>query len=344
MIATIAAIGPGAARTGIETRTRMPETSIWNDYWHFDRLSSFDDAGQTNYREDIAAGWRSFFDSLPDGASILDLCTGNGAIAVMAAEAGRRRGKDFRIVAVDAADVNPYRYVTKHRDELAAIEFRPATPIENLPWPAASFDAVVSQYGIEYSDLSRSIPELARVVAPAGKARLFLHAAEGAVVQRSRQVIPEIDFLLYELDLAGKAQNCLRAVAAIERNMNPSASAQCAARESVDAFQKALQENGQRIATAVDREMLRDAGKMLAVLYQRRRQYDVAQAIGLVEEIRTEWRNHRGRLVAQIEAAVTRDERAELAGRLKRSGAREVKESDQMGSGGLIGHCLEASF
>src|SRR5687768_15552217 len=81
----------------IEMRTEMPETSIWNDYWHFDRLSSFDDVGQTNYREDIAAGWKSFFDSLPDGASILDLCTGNGAIAVMAAEAGRHGGKNFRI-------------------------------------------------------------------------------------------------------------------------------------------------------------------------------------------------------------------------------------------------------
>ena len=322
----------------------MPETSIWNDYWHFDRLSSFDDVGQTNYREDIAAGWRIFFDSLPDGASILDLCTGNGAIAVMAAEAARRGGKDFRIVAVDAADVNPYQHVKKHRDELAAIEFRAGTPIENLPWPTASFDAVVSQYGIEYSDLSLSISELARVVAPSGKTRLFLHAAEGAVVQRSAQVIPEIDFLLHEVDLAGKAQRCLRAVAAIERNLNRSASAQCAARESADAFQTALQETSRRAATAVDRTMLLDAGKMLTVVYQRRRQYDVAQAIGIVEEIRTEWRNHRGRLVAQVEAAVSRRERAELAARLKGSGASQVKELDQMGSGGLIGHCVEASF
>ena len=67
----------------------MPETSIWNDYWHYDRLSSFDDA-ETNYREEVAGEWRSFFDSLPNGASILDLCTGNGAIAVMAAESSRR--------------------------------------------------------------------------------------------------------------------------------------------------------------------------------------------------------------------------------------------------------------
>lgn len=322
----------------------MPETSIWNDYWHFDRLSSFDDLGESNYREEVAAGWKAFFDSLPDGASILDLCTGNGAIAVMAAEAGRRRGKGFRIVAVDAADINPYLYVTKHRDELAAIEFRPATPIESLPWPAASFDAVVSQYGIEYSDLSRSIPELARVVAPTGTARLILHAAEGAVVQRSKRAIAEIDFLLHEVELADKAQHCLRAAAEIERRMNRSASALCVARDSSDAFEKALQETSQRIATAADPNVLRNSGKMLDELYQHRSECDLAKAVGIAEGIRTEWRNHRARLVAQISAAVTRKERAELAARLKRSGAKEVRDSDQTVPAGLIGHCIEARF
>lgn len=331
-------------RTGFETGIGMPDTSIWNDYWHFNRLSSFDELGETNYREEVAAGWRAFFDSLPNGASILDLCTGNGAIAVMAAEAGRRGAKDFRIAAVDAADINPYLYVKKHRDELAAIEFRPSTPIESLPWPDASFDSVVSQYGIEYSDLSQSIPELTRIVAPAGRARLILHAAEGAVVQRSKRAIAEIDFLLRDVDLADKAQRCLRAVAEIERNMDRSESAQCAARESSDAFRKALQETNQCIATAADPMVLRNSGKMLDELYQRRHQYDLAQAIGIAEGIRTEWRNHRRRLVAQIAAAVTRKGRAELAGRLKGSGAREVRESDLMVAGGLIGHCIEASF
>ena len=335
---------PNAVRAGIEMSIEMPETSIWNDYWHFDRLASFDDLGETNYREAVAAGWKSFLESLPDGASILDLCTGNGAIAVMAAEAGRRSGKHFRIVAVDAADINPYLYVTRHRDELAAIEFRPATPIERLPWPAASFEAVVSQYGIEYSDLSLSIPELARVVAPTGKARLVLHAAEGAVVERSRRAIADMDFLLHEVDLAGKAQHCLRAVAEIERRMDRSASALRAARESSDAFQKALQETGQRVAAAAEPGVLRNSGKMLDELYRRRSRYDLARAIGIAEGIRTEWRNHRGRLTAQIAAAVTRKERAELAGRLRRSGASEVRESDQLVSAGLIGHCIEASF
>ena len=323
---------------------RVPVASIWNDYWHFDRLSSFEAVGETNYREDFAAGWRDFFDALPAGASILDLCTGNGAIAVMAAEAGRRMGKHFRIVGVDAADINPYLYVTKHRDELAAIEFRPATPIEDLPFPAASFDAVVSQFGIEYSDLPRSVAELARLVAPNGSARLVLHAAEGAVVERSRRAIEEIDFLLHEVDLAGKGQGCLRAMAQVERVMNRSAGALCAARESCAVLRHALQQTTQRIATAVDPAMLRNSVRMLDELYRRRGQYDLARAIGIVEGIRTEWRNHRERLDSQVEAAVTRQERAGIAGMLKRSGAREIEEADQTACGRLLAHRIEARF
>ena len=323
----------------------MPEeTSIWNDYWHFDRLSSFDDGDKTSYREEVAAGWNSFFGSLPHGASILDLCTGNGAIAVMAAEAGRREGKDFRIVAVDSADINPCLYVTKHTDALAAVEFRPATPIESLPWPDDSFDAVVSQFGVEYSDLSHSIPELARVIAPDGKARLFLHAAEGAVVERSKIAMSEVDFLLHDVDLAGKAQSCLRAMAQVERKMDRSENALCAARESSDAFKEALQQTCQRMATAVDPEVLRNSGKVLDELYRHRSEYDLAREIGVTEGIRAEWRNHRERLAAQIAAAITREERAELAERLIGSGAKNVTQSDQLVSGSLIGHCIEASY
>lgn len=339
------ASGPAPeGRSSLRGRRPIPDTSIWNDYWHFDRLSSFDDDGKINYGEEIAGGWRAFFDTLPQGASILDLCTGNGAVAVMAAEASRRGGKDFRIVAVDSADINPCLYVKSHRDELAGIEFQPATPAECLPWPDACFDAVVSQFGVEYSDLSQSMSEIARVVAPAGKARLFLHAAEGDVVQRSNLAITEIDFLLYEADLAGKAQHCLRAASATERKLDRSASSLCAASASRAAFHEALRETGQRIATSTDPAVLRNSGKMLDALYQHRGQYDLAQMIGIVEGIRTEWRNHRGRLAAQVEAAVTRDQRTELASRLERSGATKIKEADQVVSGALIGHCIEAIF
>ena len=43
----------------------MPEAEIWSQYWHYDRIAScFDGAGQSNYADEIAGGWRRFFETL----------------------------------------------------------------------------------------------------------------------------------------------------------------------------------------------------------------------------------------------------------------------------------------
>jgi len=320
------------------------DPSIWNDFWHFDRLSSFENEGETNYQREIAADWRRFFGSLPRHASILDLCTGNGAVAALAAEAGRAGNKAFRVSAVDSADINPCLYVSRKRDDLALIDFRPRVRIETLPWPAASFDAVVSQFGVEYSDLSRSISEVVRVIAPGGRVRLSLHAAEGHVVDRSRRSIADIDLLLHGADLAGKALACLRSIAAVERRMDRSVEALAASQADTDAFAAALRQVARLIPEAADADLLRNAGKMLVGIFEGRRGQDLARSIGWVEGIRTEWRNHRARLAAQIDAAVTREMRESLAERLRQLGANRVEHRDQSGAEGLLAHCIEARF
>ena len=131
------------------------DPAIWNRYWQFDRIAScFDGGGERNYDESVAAGWRTFFADVPEGARLLDLCTGNGAAALIAAEIGLAQDKQFEIVAVDRAEIDPPAYVSRHREALATIDFRPGTEAEKLPFDDGRFDAVFSQYGIEYYTLS----------------------------------------------------------------------------------------------------------------------------------------------------------------------------------------------
>lgn len=323
----------------------MSETWIWNKYWHFDRIAScFDGAGARSYDDAIADDWRVFFNALPNGASVLDLCTGNGAVAIVAAEASRRGQKGFQIIAVDAADIDPRRHVTRYREELADIEFQPRTSVERLPFPDATFDALVSQYGIEYSDLGQSIPELIRVLARGGRVRLALHAAEGSVAETSKQILLEIDFLLHDIDLVGTAQRCFRAVTKVERSSNHSADDQRVARESLAAFESALLQTGQRMATAADTATLHNSGATLIDLQMRRGQFEVQELIEKSEEVRTQWIAHRGRLTELINAAVTRDERSNLAEQLRKGGAKEISDKDLLAAGALIGHAIEAQF
>lgn len=324
---------------------RVTDSGIWNQYWHYDRIAScFDGAGARNYDECVAAGWRAFFHGLPEGARIIDLCTGNGAAALIAAEVGRTEGKGFGIVAVDRADIDPPAYVTRHQDDFAAIRFVPATGVEALPFPDGSFGAAVSQYGIEYSDLSRSLPEAIRVLAPGGWLRLVVHAEEGVVAADARAVIADADLLLDEIDLPGRAGRCFEAVLAVER----AAEADAASRERADRcfadFQEALERAARHVPEAHDRNMVRNSGAVLLDSFTRRSHFDLEQLLTKVEAVRGEIHAHRGRLAALVEAALDRAQADGLAACLRSAGATEAGCSALNNVDGLIGYVVEGRF
>lgn len=321
------------------------DRSIWNRYWQFDRIAScFDAEGARNYDESVAGGWRRFFGTLAEGTRILDLCAGNGAVALIAAEVDLAQRKGFEVVAVDQADVDPVAHVSRHKEELATIDFRPRTAAESLPFADDSFGAVVSQYGIEYTDLPRSVAELVRVIAPGGRARLVLHAVEGIVHADAKCVVEEADFLLEGVDLPGTARRCFIAVTAAERDASASDEMHRQARESLVAFEEALKETARRIPAATDKTMLRKCGAVLLDTFKRHGRFDVEQLIAMADEMRDEILAHRGRLQALIDAAVTRAELVALAARLRDAGAELVEQADLGKGPTLIGHVLEVRF
>lgn len=319
----------------------MSDNWIWNQYWHYDRIAScFDGAGAANYDDSIAAGWRTFFGALPAGARILDLCTGNGAAALIAAGSG----KHFAVTAVDQADIDPPAYVTRHAEDLAAIDFLGGTEVEALPFADKSFDAAVSQYGIEYSDLERSLPELARVVAAGGRARLVIHAAEGIVAAGARDVLADADLLLDDIDLAGAARRCFAAVTAVERGPGAGGEAKRLADESFAAFEAALERTARHVPAAADRTMMRNSGAVLLDTFTRRSHFDLDQLLAKAGAVETEIRAHRGRLNALIAAALDGPQCAEVAARMAAAGARDSAAGPLHNADGLIAYVVEARF
>jgi SAM-dependent methyltransferase len=314
----------------------LPDGGIWDQYWHYDRIAScFDGAGDANYDDSIAAGWRAFFADLARGACILDLCTGNGAVPLIAAEDGRASA----IVAVDQADIDPPAFVSRHAALYAAVDFRGGVDVETLPLPDGGFDAVTSQYGIEYSDLTKSLPEAVRMLAPGGRIRFVVHAADGVVARDARAVIADADLLLEDIDLPGCAARCFQAVLAVERDGSESTPAD----KSFAAFQEALTRTADHIAKAADRTMFRNSGAVLLDSFQRRGHFDLDQLLGKTEQVRAEISAHRARLAALVESALDSGRSAALAERLAAAGG--VAASRPLESGqGLIGHIVAARF
>jgi SAM-dependent methyltransferase len=285
----------------------------WDSFWRFDRLSSFHAApGAPNYGPPISDGWRAFFDDLSEGARILDLATGNGAIAVIAVEAGKR----FTVTGADLASVEPTAFVTRNRTELEQVHFLAGTAAEALPLADASFDAVVSQYGIEYSDLPRSLAEAARVLAPGGRLRFACHAAEGMVAHDTLKAIADADFLL-SLDLAGLAQRC---------------------RTNIAAFNAALRAIADRAPGATDVAMLANVHESLCEAYDHRRSELPDAAQRLTAEIAA----HRARQAALLVAARTDEQMAAIGAMLEALGVTAVTRGEQRDGADLIGYTLDA--
>jgi len=313
---------------------------VWDRYWQSDRIAScFDGAGARNYDDVIAAGWRAFFSDLRQQARMIDLCTGNGAIAVMAAG----MNKDFSITAVDAADIDPPAYVTRNREEMAAIRFVGRTEVEALPFPEGSFDVAISQYGLEYSDLARSVPEMARVLAPGGQARLVVHAAEGIVAANARAAIADADHLLNDIDLLGASRRCFEAVAMVERG-DRSPAAQERAQAACQAFRAALVLTRDYLPQAFDKVMVQNSGGVMLNAFQARHQVGYDAVFAKVDTVESEILAHRGRIQALIDSALDEAGVAALTEQLKDCGAVETSDERLESDEGLIGYVIKARF
>lgn len=284
----------------------------WDSFWRYDRLSSFHAApGAGNYGPAIADGWRDFFASLPDSARVLDLATGNGAIAVIAVEAG----KGFEVTGADLADVRPTAFVSHNRDELGQITFLPNTPAEALPVDGGSVDAVVSQYGIEYADLKRALPEAVRVLAAGGRLRFAIHAAEGTVARNASGSVADANFLL-ELDIVQLAKQ---------------------APVAIGAFNAGLRAIADHARTATDVAMLANVHHTLCETCDHRPRELAKTAAHLRDEIAA----HCGRQRALITAALTRDQLEAIGTALESLGLTDVTLGEQRDGSDLIGHIVE---
>lgn len=101
------------------------------------------------------------------GARLLDVACGTGVASGQAAAAGAR---------VTGVDFSP-EMIAEARRRHPAIEFQ-AADAEVLPFPGASFDAVISNFGIHHFEHpERAIAEARRVLAPGGTFAFTIWAA-----------------------------------------------------------------------------------------------------------------------------------------------------------------------
>lgn len=305
----------------------MSDKSVWDQFWQTDRLASCLNLDSPNYSADMRAGWSAFFAPLPDGARVLDICTGNGAIAAIAVETGRERGKTFDVHGVDGAEIDPARFVTKAAETLKAVTFHGKTAAESLPFDDNAFDAVASNYGIEYTDRARSLAEAARVLKSGGRLRFVVHAVEGTVMRDTKRALEQTAFIVDKLRLHALARQAIEAVIASERNPAGPGSDPTLHQRAIDArdrFQAAIQKVVLQYGGTPDSAVVMSITDILIHTFSVRAGYSLETLIGKVNEGEEEAIANRGRMIELSRAAATEDQSREIAAALGTHGLRDM--------------------
>lgn len=209
----------------MDTATRCTRQQAWDSYWKAGALHSCVGSYGGNYAGSVATFWESRFSALKDGDRILDLATGNGALPQLLLE---RTGKTLavQVDAVDIAAISPgWHDPARH----SALRFHAGVAMESLPFRDASFDLVISQYGLEYAQWPVALAEALRVCKPRGTAAFVLHHADSVLVQVGRAELANHHVLLADDGLLAAAKDVLPLIARARAGHAMTGDAQAAA-------------------------------------------------------------------------------------------------------------------
>jgi ubiquinone/menaquinone biosynthesis C-methylase UbiE len=154
----------------------MTEAKAWSAYW-----AQMGEAGgclpgaPPIVEAHLAQLWGQFAQSLAPGSKLLDLACGTGAVMRSLLRAN------------DRLDLTGVDYAALPKSRAKKIRLIGETDIAALPFEDGIFDGLTSQFGLEYSDIAKSAPEMARVTKPGAELRLVIHHADSPIVAQNRK-------------------------------------------------------------------------------------------------------------------------------------------------------------
>ncbi|MBD3648133.1 MAG: class I SAM-dependent methyltransferase, partial [Pseudomonadales bacterium] len=268
----------------------------------------------------VAEWWRSNLKEIPADAVILEAGCGNCSMLpdMIRSNTGRR------YIGVDLASISP----SKVAEELLAnhaveLTLHAETSVEQIPEPDESVNVYVSVFGVEYSDLGRSLPEAFRILRPEGCFRALLHHDESVVTTMSRRALAEfneedITHVIEALSTISKERE--KALSLSELKANPKAEKR---RKRINSLaEKDLSNTDPDTANATMFEVMNDALKFFRMMNENRKARD--QFITSLEE---EHRASHERFRQMVSVAMNHAEIEDVESLLDQAGFRNVRSN-----------------
>ena len=232
----------------------------WSSYWALGHLTSLPNAYAQNYEGEFEQFWAQSFRELASDAQVVDICSGNGSIALLCKTYSDRNHKNFAVTACDAASIKVRALTAQHPEfanQLNAITILSRTPLNRLDIPDHSIDLVTSQFGFEYTHWAESATIIARLIKRGGNFSMVSHRPDSTIVIEMRQQQVDFEFLS-RLDL----------FSAPKKRPNSAA----AAKQWLTLVERTLNEIYQRFQANRESFILRQIGEQLESIKQQAHQ------------------------------------------------------------------------
>ena len=295
----------------------------WTRYWRAGALHSCGCAWRGNYEGVVAAFWNRCFDTLADGAVLVDVGTGNGAIPLLAVAAARRLGRSWQVHGVDLADIEPAAATGTQNAaaDLARVRFHPRTSATDLPFADGAVDLLSGQYAFEYLPRGAAVAEAARVLGGRGRIALVVHARDSELLATTAEQLALCALLF---DRSGFFEALRELAARLAAASDPGARAALArdpaAVAARDRLNAAAAQLSERIASARTPDLPQLALGRASEALRQAAGWGVARTLAYVDAARADLEDERQRLVDLDAAALDAQGIANLAAQLGAAG------------------------
>lgn len=157
-----------------EAGDRQETAQAWTSFWMEQGAGQAClDRASPPVKQALTGHWLRMSKTITAG-SVLELGCGSAIVS----RTMFRENPKLRMTGVDIADIPEV-----HEPGLRVFG---RTAMEELPFADASFDAAVSQFAFEYSDVTSTAAELARVLVPAASIGFLVHHSASMIAQQER--------------------------------------------------------------------------------------------------------------------------------------------------------------
>ena len=318
----------------------------WSRYWRHGTLTTFRGRFADNYEGRIRDHWHRVLEGVPVGGKVVDLATGNGAIALIAAQYGHRRQRDLEVVGVDSAEIQPAENFAgkAYARHLRRIRFLGGTPITATTLPDASFDLATSQFGIEYAEPEPAVSELQRLLKPSGSTfAALVHHSDSALLRQAREGLEQV-LLCEKSGLQPAVRDLHRRLDQLEsRGKDPSDDHKAKQlRAKINECLESLRTAGARYADP-GQLVFYVENSMATFNPEVTKDMNVEQKLAALRDVAAETTAYRQRMRDMISSALDDDQLKTLAERLQRCGFRISENQPFVFEGTHFCHALTAT-